>query len=616
MRFGKMSMQPPYNKNTSAQGGARRFGSQAPLPLPRSHGLSSPAGGGSFQDGQGGESGYGRAGYGGDNYRQFESGQHPRLSVDGQAYASSPADYSQEERLRRRPASGGLTSGGLAPGMRESLAQAKPARGGYDNVGYGQARILHPQSAPSAGGAGQQPGYGQAGSAPASFGGGQAGYNQQPGYGQASSAPASFGGQAGYGQQPGYGQAGSAPASFGGGQAGYGGSAPASFGGGQAGYGQQPGYSQASSAPGQFGGGQPAQKQGVAPSVLRPSGQVAAGASKPQAAPPEPENKPRRIASIFTEEQMELFDSEKFSELHFDLQNSLKRFPNNIDAYYGLGLCAMAVGEPERAATHFLKALALDESIDPGSVIEEITTSDPEDWLLAAEELGHSGFFETATKICKHISASDKFTSKVRALASKTKEAINQDFNEAKERIATGNAPKEGGGSFTAARIFSIFFMVVVPLALFVVFGIISYSSYQFTEGQRRLQVGIYKYEQLKAGVGGQDVGRPIEDWFYKAEEYFQKSLKTSFSPFKCLYYYNESYKVLIKLGKLRNKDQYNLDSYSWKPGRFKETERVRQEVVAKIKERNVSVEKMNAAKKEWNEFYENAKKDPGAGIF
>ena len=328
-----MSMQPPYNKNTSAQGGARRFGSQAPLPLPRSHGLSSPAGGGSFQDGQGGESGYGRAGYGGDNYRQFESGQHPRLSVDGQAYASSPADYSQEERLRRRPASGGLTSGGLAPGMRESLAQAKPARGGYDNVGYGQARILHPQSAPSAGGAGQQPGYGQAGSAPASFGGGQAGY------------------------------------------------------------GQQPGYSQASSAPGQFGGGQPAQKQGVAPSVLRPSGQVAAGASKPQAAPPEPENKPRRIASIFTEEQMELFDSEKFSELHFDLQNSLKRFPNNIDAYYGLGLCAMAVGEPERAATHFLKALALDESIDPGSVIEEITTSDPEDWLLAAEELGHSGFF-------------------------------------------------------------------------------------------------------------------------------------------------------------------------------------------------------------------------------
>ena len=556
MRFGKMSMQPPYNKNTSAQGGARRFGSQAPLPLPRSHGLSSPAGGGGFQDGQGGESGYGRAGYGGDNYRQFESGQHPRLSVDGQAYASSPADYSQEERLRRRPASGGLTSGGLAPGMRESLAQAKPARGGYDNVGYGQARILHPQSAPSAGGAGQQPGYGQAGSAPASFGGGQAGY------------------------------------------------------------GQQPGYSQASSAPGQFGGGQPAQKQGVAPSVLRPSGQVAAGASKPQAAPPEPENKPRRIASIFTEEQMELFDSEKFSELHFDLQNSLKRFPNNIDAYYGLGLCAMAVGEPERAATHFLKALALDESIDPGSVIEEITTSDPEDWLLAAEELGHSGFFETATKICKHISASDKFTSKVRALASKTKEAINQDFNEAKERIATGNAPKEGGGSFTAARIFSIFFMVVVPLALFVVFGIISYSSYQFTEGQRRLQVGIYKYEQLKAGVGGQDVGRPIEDWFYKAEEYFQKSLKTSFSPFKCLYYYNESYKVLIKLGKLRNKDQYNLDSYSWKPGRFKETERVRQEVVAKIKERNVSVEKMNAAKKEWNEFYENAKKDPGAGIF
>ena len=351
----------------------------------------------------------------------------------------------------------------------------------------------------------------------------------------------------------------------------------------------------------------------------QPSGQAAPSASEaprtPKAPPLVPLG-PRKIANVFTEEQLELFDKEKFSELHFDIQNSLKRFPNNIDAHYGLGLCSMAVGEPERAAVHLGKALDLDDSIRPGEMIQEIPTSDPEDWLLMAEELGHSGFLDAAVDICTRILGSDRFAPKIRALASKTKETVEQDFYAARERIVSGNAPKDKGDSTATYKAASVISLVVIPLIIIMIAGCWTYSSFQFSAGQSQLRIGIYRYERMRVGDKTQDKNGPVENYFYNANKYFEKAYRTNPFSFETLYYQEKNYAVLYKLGEFRNRDIYNLDQYSWKPGRFKEVNSSREEIVAKIKEKNVSVERMNKEKKLWQEFYQMAKKDPGTAVF
>ena len=342
----------------------------------------------------------------------------------------------------------------------------------------------------------------------------------------------------------------------------------------------------------------------------------ASGAPRVPQAPPLIPLGPRKIANVFTEEQLELFDKEKFSELHFDIQNSLKRFPNNIDAHYGLGLCSMAVGEPERAAVHLSKALSLDDSIRPGEMIREIPTSDPEDWLLMAEELGHSGFLEAAVDICTKVLSSDRYEPKIRALASKTKETIEQDFYAARERIVSGNAPKDKGDSTAAYKAASVISLVVIPLIIIMIVGCWTYSSFQFSAGQNQLRIGIYRYERMRVGDKTQDKNGPVENYFYNANKYFEKAYRTNPFSFEILYYQEKNYAVLYKLGEFRNRDIYNLDQYSWKQGRFKEVNSSREEIVAKIKEKHVSVERMNKEKKLWQEFYQSAKTSPGATVF
>ena len=335
----------------------------------------------------------------------------------------------------------------------------------------------------------------------------------------------------------------------------------------------------------------------------------------PQVPPLSPSG-PRKIANIFTEEQLELFDKENFSELHFDIQNSLKRFPNNIDAHYGLGLCSMAIGEPERAAVHLGKALELDDSIRPGEVMREVPTSDPEDWLLMAEELGHSGFLEAAIDVCTRIAGSDRYEPKIRALASKTKETIEQDFYAARERIISGNAPKDKGDSTTTYKALSVISLIIIPFIIVLIVGCWTYSSFQFSAGQSQLRIGIYRYERLCAGDKTQDKNGPIENYFYNANRYFERAYRFNPFSFEILYYQERNYAVLYKVGEYRNRDIYNLDQHSWKGGRFNEVNRSREEVVAKIKEKKVSVEHMNKEKKLWQEFYKMAKNDPGATVF
>lgn len=350
-----------------------------------------------------------------------------------------------------------------------------------------------------------------------------------------------------------------------------------------------------------------------APRPAPPPGPNAYATQGGVAAPATPAE--RAIAQIFTPEQLDLFDRERFSELHFDINNSLRRFPDNTDALVGLGICAMAVGEPERAATHFLKALKVDDTIRLGEVVTEVPTSDPEDWLMMAEELGHSGYPEVAIDICMRIVTSGQFSTEVRQLAAKTKETVEQDYNEARARIATGNAPKDQGDGAAFYRIGSWFALVFLPLLVAGIFGCLSYSSYQFNEGMGLLRLGIYRVELVKKGNLTQEQRGPTEPILYAAASKFQKAF--TFNPFAwdCFYYEEKTYAVLLNLGRIRIGGKKPI-GVPWKPAQFKTVKENRQQAADKLKERQVDPEKIAAEDEKWKSFYKDAVNNPGTVIF
>lgn len=323
-------------------------------------------------------------------------------------------------------------------------------------------------------------------------------------------------------------------------------------------------------------------------------------------------NNKRAVEEIFTPDQLHLFDAGKFSELHFDLQNSLSKFPNNINAQYGLFISAISVGEPERAATFLTKALEMDSSMMPGELLFEIPSGDPEDWMTMAEEVGHSGFCDQAVDICTRIASSNRYEPKIRALATKTTEAIKQDYFTAKERIAIGNGPKQEKDVSGRIRITSTFTFVIAPIIICLIIGCWCYSEFKYTEGLNNLRAGIYKYERIKKGDKNQDKGTRAENYFFKAAESFKKSYK--FNPLKtdALYYEAKDYEVLLNLGNYRNRDIYNLDEFSWEKEQFADIKKDYKECSAKIKEKAMDKKTLEQKKKDWKEFYNSSIENPG----
>lgn len=352
------------------------------------------------------------------------------------------------------------------------------------------------------------------------------------------------------------------------------------------------------------------------PSVTNERPPMSAPEQRPQQGPPPKLQSGRRLTEVFSDEQMQLFTEGKFSDLYFDLQNMMHKFPNNVDGFFGLGLCSMAVGEPERAATHFLKALKLDDSMRPGDFIVEISSSDPEDWMLMAETLGHEGFVDAAVDICKKITSSDRYPPKIRALASKTKETIEQDYFAARERIAAGNGPKQEKDSTGTIRFASVVTFVLMPILITFLVVCWAYSSFQLSEGKGYMRAGIYRYERIKEGNKAMDNQKPTESYFEAAEVCLKKAEKFNPLAVEPLYYRERNFYMYHKLGEYRNRDKYQRDQFAWSAGRLKTVEDNRKSVVEKIKGKNLSVEKLEEEKKGWQEFYNIAKSDPGTVIF
>lgn len=338
-----------------------------------------------------------------------------------------------------------------------------------------------------------------------------------------------------------------------------------------------------------------------------------------QVQPPIVDKVTASLAEIFTEEQLQLFKEQRFNELNFDLLNSLKRFPNDINALFGLGICAVAMGEPEKAAIQFAKALEVDDTIRFGDCVKSVDETDPEDWLMTAEELGHAGFAEVAIDICYKISSSGKFTPKIRALASKTAATIKQDYYTAKERISVGRTRKEKLWTYATwpMRIFNIFVFIILPIALIVLGSIYAYAESQFSAGKAQLQVGIYYYSQISLGRTV-DKNYAAEHYFDYAENYLWQAYK--YNPFssKPLLYLDKCYTVYKKLGKVRNsEDIYDPVARAkfWNPSRSKLITESQKQAQGELKKKELTKESLQKFETEWNEFYRSSKVDPGTAF-
>lgn len=313
----------------------------------------------------------------------------------------------------------------------------------------------------------------------------------------------------------------------------------------------------------------------------------------------------RLISSIFTQEQLMLFDNGQLSELHFQLQQEISVKTGSAKAYLAFALCLMACDNTGKAAEMFAQALEYDESLYPGKYLGEIKSDDPQKWLDMAEELGHFGFIEACEDICDRISQQSKFSGKARASAVQSKKRIQQQYFAARDRIISGNAPKTGDGSYEKTRFMSVLLFVIGPIICFILLSSFVYSSYQFSSGQNALGTVIYRMELLKKHNHHVDDNITLETLLDKSAQCFINAKR--YNPFdtEAVFMLNKTRALTLELGQLRKEEDFNKwEGYQWKEAR-------RELAASKraLEDLNLSDAKNLKLQKKWQDFYTTSQK-------
>ncbi|MDO5295975.1 MAG: hypothetical protein Q4F00_04905, partial [bacterium] len=319
----------------------------------------------------------------------------------------------------------------------------------------------------------------------------------------------------------------------------------------------------------------------------------------------------RNVTDIFDYDQLQLYDRNKFSELHFELQQKLSRNPRDLNTLIGMALCSLALGEPAKSAEYFAKATEVDEAVRPSKYLHEVPSSDPDDWLDMAEELGHFGILDGSMELCSSIVDSNKFTDQVRRQALKVREAIQQDYFAARDRIMIGSNQKNKKDEMRTARWVNNLVFIVAPLVLAVILGSLVFYSINLNNGKTSLGHAVYRLEYLKHGnLEVERMGKCDYD-LIKASEYFRKAKK--FNPFtKEVYFYELQIALLTKeLGRVRSANEND----KWSKARWQEVKSYCEEAQKNYDDLRLSTEKDLELKNEWQNFVIEAKKPENAPL-
>lgn len=314
----------------------------------------------------------------------------------------------------------------------------------------------------------------------------------------------------------------------------------------------------------------------------------------------------RIIEGVYSAEQMQLFDSEEYSELHFQLCDILRKTPDDARALIGLGVCSMAVFEPDKATEYFGKVLDIEATFLPGKFMSEVNPGKPEDWLTLAEGIGHLGFVEAAHDICDRVAKASKYPAKTRATATQLKEQIEQDYFAARERIIAGTPNKPKESTFGTARIMSVVTFVIGPIIFALLIGSWFYSSYQMSSGKTLVAASIYRYERLKGGDTTTERNATIESLLDRAQDHFVAAAR--FNPFskEAVFVQMKTADLTLRVGRAKVKT-----SAEWSREELKDYETKFKETKAKVKELELEKTQLNAEQKAWDEFYKAAKAKP-----
>ena len=314
---------------------------------------------------------------------------------------------------------------------------------------------------------------------------------------------------------------------------------------------------------------------------------------------------------MFTEEQLQQYDRQQFSELHYVLQTKLKRSPKDLRTLLGIALCNLAIGEPQKSAEYFAKATDVDEAVRPSKYLNEVPTCDPDDWLDMAEELGHFGILDGSMELCSSIVESNQFSDRVRRQAMKVREVIQQDYFAARERIIIGNNVGDKKNSLGHERLFSALTFIVLPLLLAATMGGWLFYSINMNNGMVSLSHAIYRMEHLKRGDTAVERMGSCDNDLADADSYFHTAMR--FNPFtkKAYFYAMQTALMTRELGKIRSHE----DSTRWSSDRWQEVKANYAEAKEAYDALQLSTEKDLDFKKEWQDFAAQAKKEENSAI-
>ncbi|MBQ7568771.1 hypothetical protein IJT17_08205 [bacterium] len=319
----------------------------------------------------------------------------------------------------------------------------------------------------------------------------------------------------------------------------------------------------------------------------------------------------RNVADVFDRDQLKLYDQSKFSELHYMLQTKLSRHPKDKNTLLGIAICNLAIGEPKKSAEYFAKATDVDEAVRPSRFLNEIPTSDPDDWLDMAEELGHFGMIDGSMELCSSIVDSNQFSDRVRRQALKVREAIQQDYYAARERIIIGSNTNKNKEGLQSGRLFNNLALIIAPLMLAILMGSLFFYSINLNNGKQSLGSAIYRLEHLKRGDTAIERMGSCDNDLSDAADYLSKAKK--FNPFSKEVYFLDLQRTLLtkELGRVRSRNE----ATRWDSERWQEVKDSCANAQTAYDNLGLSTEKDLEFKNEWQEFVIASKKEENSSI-
>lgn len=277
-----------------------------------------------------------------------------------------------------------------------------------------------------------------------------------------------------------------------------------------------------------------------------------------------PVEAPRRtLEELYPPGVVDLFDRRDWQALTAGFQRVIPSAPEEVAAWIGLALCALAQKDLKTASALTEHALALDETLELDRLLAEARPTDPLTCLRLATELGKIGHLEPAMDLCNRIASDLDNPESVRRRAQKTRSKIRHDYFRRRGQEEPGH-PTGASSPGRVLRVLGISLVILACLGLAWVAFVKARTAYLLERGESRLALSLNLTEHLKRRNPLADRRAPLEDHVLAAMDDFAEIRRWNPQHIHAGFLNAAAADLLLEIGKLRRSTDQRWDQERW----------------------------------------------------